>query len=146
MRSDTIKIGDARAGHRSLLRACGINEEDFAKPFIAIVSSHVDIIPGHVHLNDVAQVVKKAVIEAGGVPFVFNTIGVCDGIAMGHDGMKYSLASREIIADSVETMLRAHQFDGMICIPNCDKVTPGMLMAAVRVNNTSAMICFSTIS
>ena len=146
MLSDTIKIGDARAGHRSLLRACGINEEDFAKPFIAIVSSHVDIIPGHVHLNDVAQVVKKAVIEAGGVPFVFNTIGVCDGIAMGHDGMKYSLASREIIADSVETMLRAHQFDGMICIPNCDKVTPGMLMAAVRVNNTSAMICFSTIS
>ncbi len=134
MLSDTIKIGDARAGHRSLLRACGIDETDFAKPFIAIVSSHVDIIPGHVHLNDIAQVVKKAVIEAGGVPFVFNTIGVCDGIAMGHDGMKYSLASREIIADSVETMLRAHQFDGMICIPNCDKVTPGMLMAAVRVN------------
>ncbi|MGL4593228.1 MAG: dihydroxy-acid dehydratase, partial [Thermoguttaceae bacterium] len=91
-------------------------------------------MPGHVHLNDVAQFVKKAVISAGGVPFIFNTIGVCDGIAMGHDGMKYSLASREIIADSVETMLKAHQFDGMICIPNCDKITPGMIMAAVRCN------------
>ncbi|MDR3183589.1 MAG: dihydroxy-acid dehydratase [Planctomycetaceae bacterium] len=134
MRSDTIKKGDARAPHRSLLRACGIDEKDFGKPFIAIVSSHVDIIPGHVHLSDVAQYVKKCVIEAGGVPFVFNTIGVCDGIAMGHDGMKYSLASREIIADSVETMIKAHQFDAMICIPNCDKVTPGMLMAAVRCN------------
>jgi dihydroxy-acid dehydratase len=117
-----------------LLRACGINENDFDKPFIAIVSSHVDIIPGHVHLNEVAQYIKKCVIEAGGVPFIFNTIGVCDGIAMGHNGMKYSLASREIIADSVETMLQAHQFDGMICIPNCDKITPGMLMAAVRCN------------
>jgi dihydroxy-acid dehydratase len=134
MRSNTIKKGDARAPHRSLLRACGINENDFNKPFIAIVSSHVDIIPGHVHLNDVAQFVKQCVREAGGVPFIFNTIGVCDGIAMGHNGMKYSLASREIIADSVETMLQAHQFDGMICIPNCDKITPGMLMAAVRCN------------
>ncbi|MDR2704794.1 MAG: dihydroxy-acid dehydratase, partial [Planctomycetaceae bacterium] len=134
MRSDTIKKGDARAPHRSLLRACGIDEKDFDKPFIAIVSSHVDIIPGHVHLNDVAQYIKKCVLEAGGVPFIFNTIGICDGIAMGHSGMKYSLASREIIADSVETMLQAHQFDGMICIPNCDKITPGMLMAAVRCN------------
>ncbi|MDR3196324.1 MAG: dihydroxy-acid dehydratase [Planctomycetaceae bacterium] len=134
MRSDIVKKGDARAPHRSLLRACGIDEKDFSKPFIAVVSSHVDIIPGHVHLNDVAQYVKKCVIEAGGVPFIFNTIGVCDGIAMGHNGMKYSLASREIIADSVETMLQAHQFDGMICIPNCDKITPGMLMAAVRCN------------
>ena len=134
MRSDTIKQGDARAPHRSLLRACGIHENDFGKPFIAIVSSHVDIVPGHVHLNDVAQFVKKCVRDAGGIPFIFNTIGVCDGIAMGHSGMKYSLASREIIADSVETMLRAHQFDGMICIPNCDKITPGMLMASVRCN------------
>ncbi|MDR0704252.1 MAG: dihydroxy-acid dehydratase [Planctomycetaceae bacterium] len=134
MRSDTVKKGDARAPHRSLLRACGIDEKNFDKPFIAIVSSHVDIIPGHVHLNEVAQYVKKCVIEAGGVPFIFNTIGVCDGIAMGHNGMKYSLASREIIADSIETMLQAHQFDGMICIPNCDKITPGMLMAAVRCN------------
>jgi len=134
MRSDTIKAGDARTPHRSLLRACGLSENDFTKPFIAIVSSHVDIVPGHVHLNDVAQFVKKCVFDAGGIPFVFNTIGVCDGIAMGHDGMKYSLASREIIADSVETMLQAHRFDGMICLPNCDKITPGMLMAAVRCN------------
>jgi len=134
MRSDTIKRGDARAPHRSLLRACGLNEQDFDKPFIAIVSSHVDIVPGHVHLNDVAQFVKKCVLESGGMPFIFNTIGVCDGIAMGHDGMKYSLPSREIIADSVETMLKAHCFDGMICIPNCDKITPGMLMASVRCN------------
>ncbi|MDR2763328.1 MAG: dihydroxy-acid dehydratase [Planctomycetaceae bacterium] len=134
MRSDTITKGDHRAPHRSLLRACGISESDFGKPFIAIVSSHVDIIPGHVHLDDVAQFVKKCVIDAGGVPFIFNSIGVCDGIAMGHDGMKYSLASREIIADSIEVMLNAHRFDGMICIPNCDKVTPGMLMAAVRCN------------
>jgi dihydroxy-acid dehydratase len=134
MRSDTVKKGDARAAHRSLLRACGIDEKDFDKPFIAVVSSHVDIIPGHVHINEVAQTVKKAVKDAGGVPFVFNTIGVCDGIAMGHNGMKYSLASREIIADAVETMVQAHQFDGMICIPNCDKITPGMLMASVRCN------------
>ncbi|MCL2005819.1 MAG: dihydroxy-acid dehydratase [Planctomycetaceae bacterium] len=134
MRSNTIKLGDARAPHRSLLRACGLDEQDFHKPFIAIVSSHIDIVPGHVHLNDVALFVKKCVRDAGGVPFIFNTIGVCDGIAMGHDGMKYSLASREIIADSVETMLKAHCFDGMICLPNCDKITPGMLMAAVRCN------------
>ncbi|MDR1486236.1 MAG: dihydroxy-acid dehydratase [Planctomycetaceae bacterium] len=134
MRSDTIKKGDIRAPHRSLLRACGVLEADFQKPFIAVVSSHVDVIPGHVHLNEVAQFVKKCIIDAGGVPFVFNSIGVCDGIAMGHDGMKYSLASREIIADSIEVMLNAHRFDGMICIPNCDKVTPGMLMAAVRCN------------
>ncbi|MGL6225937.1 MAG: dihydroxy-acid dehydratase [Thermoguttaceae bacterium] len=134
MRSDAVKLGDSRAPHRSLLRACGLNENDFNKPFIAIVSSHIDIIPGHVHLNDVAEFVKQCVIEAGGVPFIFNTIGICDGIAMGHDGMKYSLASREIIADSVESMLNAHKFDGMICIPNCDKITPGMIMASVRCN------------
>lgn len=134
MKSDTVKKGAARAPHRSLLRACGIDESMFDRPFIAIACSHIDIIPGHVHLNEVAQLLKKAVLDAGGVPFVFNTIGVCDGIAMGHKGMKYSLASREIIADSVETMLQAHQFDGMICVPNCDKITPGMLMAAVRCN------------
>ncbi len=134
MRSDTIKKGSERAPHRSLLRATGVREDDWGKPFIAICSSHVDIIPGHVHLDAVAEFVKKAVREAGGVPFVFNTIGVDDGIAMGHEGMKYSLPSRELIADSVETMLRAHCFDGMICIPNCDKIIPGMLMAAMRVN------------
>ena len=134
MRSDAVKKGDSRAPHRSLLRACGLSDSDMKKPFIAIVGSHVDIIPGHVHLNAVNEYVKKAVRAAGGVPFVFNTIGICDGIAMGHDGMKYSLASREIIADAVESMIAAHKFDGMICIPNCDKIVPGMLMAAVRCN------------
>ncbi|MDO4571606.1 MAG: dihydroxy-acid dehydratase [Planctomycetia bacterium] len=134
MRSDKIKIGDARAAHRSLLRAAGVQENDFAKPFIAICCSYTDIVPGHVHLNKVAELVKQFVREAGGVPFVFNTIAVDDGIAMGHVGMKYSLASRELIADCVETMVNAHCFDGMICIPNCDKIVPGMLMASVRCN------------
>jgi dihydroxy-acid dehydratase len=134
MRSDQIKLGAARAPHRSLLRATGVQDDDFRKPFIAICNSYTDIIPGHVHLNAVGEFIKKCVREAGGVPFVFNTIGVDDGIAMGHTGMKYSLPSRELIADSVETMLQAHCFDGMICIPNCDKIVPGMLMAAVRCN------------
>jgi len=134
MRSDTIKAGDARAPHRSLLRATGVGEEDFAKPFIAVSNSYTDIIPGHVHLDKVGRFVKECVRQAGGVPFVFNTIGVDDGIAMGHAGMKYSLPSRELIADAVETMIEAHRFDGMICIPNCDKIVPGMLMAAVRCN------------
>ncbi len=134
MASETIKKGFERAPHRGLLRACGLKDEDFGKPFIAIANSFCEIVPGHVHLNKVAEVVKQAVRDAGGVPFEFNTIAVCDGIAMGHTGMKYSLASREIIADAVETMCRAHCFDGMICIPNCDKVIPGMLMATMRVN------------
>jgi dihydroxy-acid dehydratase len=134
MRSDMVKLGDARAPHRSLLRATGVGEDDFRKPFIAICNSHVDIIPGHVHLDKVGQYVKECVREAGGVPFVFNTIGVDDGIAMGHAGMKYSLPSRELIADSVETMINAHCFDGMICIPNCDKIVPGMLMGSLRCN------------
>jgi len=134
MRSDTIKLGDARAPHRSLLRAAGVGEDDFQKPFIAVCNSYTDIIPGHVHLDKVGEFVKSCIRQAGGVPFVFNTIGVDDGIAMGHAGMKYSLPSRELIADSVETMIQAHCFDGMICIPNCDKIVPGMLMAAVRCN------------
>lgn len=134
MRSDLIKKGDSRAPHRSLLRACGLQERDFNRPFIAIVSSHVDIIPGHVHLNQITDYLTKEVRLARGVPFVFNTIGICDGIAMGHDGMKFSLPSRELIADSVEAMVAAHKFDGMICLPNCDKIVPGMLMAAVRCN------------
>ena len=134
MRSDVIKKGHERAPHRSLLRATGVKDEDFAKPFIAVCNSHVDIIPGHVHLDRVGRIVKEAVREAGGVPFIFNTIGVDDGIAMGHTGMKYSLPSRELIADCVETMLRAHCFDGMVCIPNCDKIVPGMFMAALRCN------------
>jgi len=134
MRSDAIKKGFDKAPHRSLLRATGVKDEDFAKPFIAIVNSYVDIVPGHVHLQEFGKLVKDAVRAAGGMPFEFNTIGVDDGIAMGHDGMKYSLPSRELIADSVETMLNAHKFDGMVCIPNCDKIVPGMLMAALRVN------------
>jgi dihydroxy-acid dehydratase len=134
MRSDTVKKGFQRAPHRSLLHACGLTEGDINKPFIGVANSFCEIVPGHVHLNKVAQVVKDAVREAGGAAFEFNTIAVCDGIAMGHTGMKYSLASREIIADSVETMVRAHCFDGLVCIPNCDKIIPGMLMAAVRLN------------
>ena len=105
------------------------SDDDFGKPFIAIANSYVDIIPGHAHLNAFGEVVRKAVRAAGGVPFMFNTIGVDDGIAMGHVGMKYSLPSRELIADCVETMVRAHWFDGLVCIPNCDKIVPGMLMA-----------------
>jgi dihydroxy-acid dehydratase len=134
MRSDTVKKGFQRAPHRGLLRACGLSDEDINKPFIGIANSFCEIVPGHVHLNKVGQIVKDAVRGAGGAAFEFNTIAVCDGIAMGHTGMKYSLASREIIADSVETMVRAHCFDGLICIPNCDKIVPGMLMAAVRLN------------
>jgi dihydroxy-acid dehydratase len=134
--SDTIKKGVIRAPHRSLLRATGVIESDadFDKPFIAVCNSFVQIIPGHAHLDVVGKKVRAAVKAAGGVPFEFNTIGVDDGIAMGHGGMKYSLASRELIADSVETMLRAHCFDGVVCIPNCDKIVPGMMMAAARVN------------
>ena len=134
MRSDLVKLGDARAPHRSLLRATGVSDDDFSKPFIAVCNSYTDIVPGHVHLNRVGEFVKQCVREAGAVPFVFNTIGVDDGIAMGHSGMKYSLASRELIADCVETVVQAHCFDGMICIPNCDKIVPGMLMGAVRCN------------
>jgi dihydroxy-acid dehydratase len=134
MRSDTVKKGLQRAPHRGLLRACGLVDKDIDKPFIGIANSFCEIVPGHVHLNKVGRIVKKAVQQAGGAAFEFNTIAVCDGIAMGHTGMKYSLASREIIADSVETMVKAHCFDGLICIPNCDKIIPGMLMAAVRLN------------
>ncbi|MGC8781132.1 MAG: dihydroxy-acid dehydratase [Anaerolineae bacterium] len=136
MRSDLIKKGFERAPHRSLLRATGAiqSDDDFNKPFIAIANSYTDIVPGHVHLNAFGEIVRQAVREAGGVPFMFHTIGVDDGIAMGHVGMKYSLPSRELIADSVETMVAAHHFDGLICIPNCDKIVPGMLMAAMRLN------------
>ncbi len=134
MRSDKIKKGFERAPHRSLLKATGVKDEDFNKPFIAVVNSYVDIIPGHVHLQSFGKRVKEAVRESGGVPFEFNTIGVDDGIAMGHPGMKFSLPSRELIADSVETMIQAHCFDGMICITNCDKIVPGMVMGALRVN------------
>ena len=134
MRSDRIKKGYERAPHRALLKATGLKDADFTKPFIAIVNSYVDIVPGHAHLQQFGKKVKEAVRAAGGIPFEFNTIGVDDGIAMGHAGMKYSLPSRELIADSVETMIEAHQFDGMVCIPNCDKIVPGMIMAALRVD------------
>jgi dihydroxy-acid dehydratase len=136
MRSDTIKRGMERAPHRSLLRATGQlrDDGDWEKPFVAVCNSYVDIVPGHVHLQTFGRVVKDAIRAAGGVPFEFNTIGVDDGIVMGHDGMHYSLPSRELIADSVETMVRAHCFDALICIPNCDKIVPGMLMGAARAN------------
>ncbi len=134
MRSDTIKKGFDKAPHRSLLRATGLKDEDFDKPFIGVANSYIDIIPGHFFLHEYGEIVKEAIREAGGVPFVFNTIGVDDGIAMGHDGMLYSLPSREIIADSIETVMNAHKLDAMICIPNCDKIVPGMIMGALRVN------------
>ncbi len=134
MRSDTIKKGHDRAPHRALLKATGVTDADMGKPFIGIANSYIDIVPGHVHLKEFGDLVKEAVRAAGGVPFLFNTIGVDDGIAMGHIGMRYSLPSRELIADAVETVIEAHQLDAMICIPNCDKITPGMLMAAMRIN------------
>ncbi|MCI4406911.1 MAG: dihydroxy-acid dehydratase [Sulfuricurvum sp.] len=134
MRSDTIKRGFDKTPHRSLLRATGLKDEDFDKPFIGVANSYIDIIPGHFFLQEYGRIVKDAIREAGGVPFEFNTIGVDDGIAMGHDGMLYSLPSRELIADSIETVMNAHKLDGLICIPNCDKIVPGMLMGALRVN------------
>jgi dihydroxy-acid dehydratase len=136
MGSSVVKEGFERAPHRSLLYATGKVKcrEDFNKPFIGVCNSFVEIIPGHVHLDEFGRLAKAAITEAGGVPFEFNTIGVCDGVAMGHSGMKYSLPSRELIADCVETMVRAHQFDALLCIPNCDKIIPGMLMGAMRCN------------
>ncbi|HEX9897137.1 MAG TPA: dihydroxy-acid dehydratase [Dehalococcoidales bacterium] len=134
MRSDAIKKGIERAGHRSLLHAVGVRRSDMDKPFIGIVNSYSEIVPGHMHLNEIAQAVKEGVYQGGGIPFEFNTIAVCDGIAMNHEGMKYSLPSRELIADSVEIVAQAHQFDALVFIPNCDKIIPGMLMAAVRLN------------
>ncbi len=134
MRSDQIKKGFERAPHRSLLRAVGLKDEDFAKPFVGIANSHVDIIPGHFYLQEYGRIAKDEIRKAGGVPFEFNTIGVDDGIAMGHLGMNYSLPSRELIADSIETMMNAHQLDALVCIPNCDKIVPGMVMGALRVD------------
>ena len=136
MRSDEVKKGFDRAPHRSLLRATGQiqSDDDFNKPFIGIANSYIDLIPGHVHLKGFGPVAKTAVKGAGGVPFEFNTIGVDDGIAMGHIGMRYSLPSREIIADSIETVAESHRLDGLICISNCDKIVPGMLMGSLRVN------------
>lgn len=140
MRSDMIKKGIDRAPHRSLLYATGVKTKDLEKPFIGVCNSYIDIIPGHKHLNHFAEIVKEAIREAGGIPFEFNTIGVDDGIAMGHIGMRYSLPSRELIADSAETVINAHWFDGVFYIPNCDKITPGMLMSAVRTNVPSVFV------
>ncbi len=141
MISDAIKVGLERAPHRSLLRATGkVRAGDMQKPFIAVCNSFDEIIPGHVHLDKVSALIKREIIKAGGVPFEFNTIGICDGIAMGHAGMKYSLPSRELIADAVESMLKAHCFDAVICIPNCDKIVPGMLMGALRANIPTIMM------
>jgi len=140
MRSDAMKKGLERAPHRSLLKAMGYTDEEIRRPLIGIGHAHNEIIPGHIHLDKIVEAVKAGVRVAGGTPIAFGTIGVCDGIAMNHPGMKYSLASREIIADSVEIMARAHPFDGLVMIPNCDKVTPGMLMAMLRVNIPAVMV------
>ncbi|GAA5818710.1 MAG: dihydroxy-acid dehydratase [Methanobrevibacter sp. CfCl-M3] len=134
MKSDNIKKGVERSPHRSLLRACGLKDNDFEKPFIGIVNSFTDIVPGHIHLRKIADAVKKGVKERGGYPFEFNTMAICDGIAMNHEGMKYSLPSREIIAATVESVAKGHSFDALVLIPSCDKVTPGMLMGSARLD------------
>ena len=134
MKSDNIKKGIQRAPHRSLLRACGLKDEDFKKPFIGIANSFTEIVPGHIHLKNLVEFVKEGIIATGGIPFEFNTMAVCDGISMNHDGMKYSLPSREIIAATVESMAKGHSLDGLVLIPSCDKVVPGMIMGASRVN------------
>lgn len=140
MRSDKIKKGIERSPHRSLLRACGVKDEDFKKPFIGIANSFTDIVPGHIHLKEIANVIEEGIRETGGVPFEFNTMAICDGIAMNHEGMKYSLPSREIIANTVESVTIGHSLDGLVLLPTCDKVVPGMLMAAARLNIPSIVV------
>ncbi len=140
MRSDQIKKGTEKAPHRALLKSLGLQDDDIAKPLIGIANSYTNIVPGHIHLRIIGEAVKEGILSAGGTPFEFDTIAVCDGIAMGHEGMRYSLPSREIIADSVEIMLQAHSLDGLVMISNCDKITPGMLMAAARVNVPAIMV------
>ncbi|AUB57789.1 MULTISPECIES: dihydroxy-acid dehydratase [Methanobacterium] len=134
MRSDNIKKGIQRAPHRSLLRACGVTDAEMDKPFIGVANSFTDIVPGHIHLKKIADAVKMGISQAGGVPFEFNTMAICDGIAMNHEGMRYSLASREIVADTVESMAQAHSLDALVLLPTCDKIVPGMLMAAARLD------------
>ena len=134
MRSDEVKLGPGRAPHRSLFYAMGYSKDDLSKPLIGVVNAQNEIIPGHVHLNDIAQAVKHGILANGGTPIEFPAIGICDGIAMGHSGMKYPLASRELIADSIEAVTNGHKFDALVLIPNCDKIVPGMLMAAARLN------------
>ena len=140
MRSDVVKYGLERAAHRSLFKAMGYTDEEMARPLIGVANSANEIVPGHIELDRIAEAVKAGIRMAGGTPIEFGTIGVCDGIAMGHEGMKYSLGSRELIADSVEIMAKAHAFDGLVLIPNCDKIIPGMLMAAARVNIPTVVI------
>jgi len=140
MRSDLVKKGIERAPHRSLLRAVGCSSDDWDKPFIGVINSFSEIVPGHIHLQTIARAVKEGIRSRGGVPFEVNTIAVCDGIAMNHPGMRYSLPSRELIADSVEILAQAHAFDGLVFVPNCDKVVPGMLMAAIRLNLPSVFV------
>ena len=140
MRSDMVKKGIERAPHRALLRAVGCSSGDWGKPFVGVINSFSEIVPGHIHLQTIAKAVKEGIRSRGGVPFEVNTIAVCDGIAMNHPGMKYSLPSRELIADSVEILAQAHAFDGLVFIPNCDKVVPGMLMAAIRLNLPSVFV------
>ena len=140
MRSNEIKRGVERAPHRALLKALGLTDREIDKPFIGIANSFTTIVPGHIHLNKIAEAVKTGIVAAGGTPFEFNTIAVCDGLAMNHEGMRYSLPSREIIADSIEIMVQAHRLDGVVLISNCDKITPGMLMAAARVDIPAILV------
>ncbi len=140
MRSDSIKKGLERAPHRALLHACGLKREDFEKPFVAVINSYNEIVPGHIHLRELVEEVKKGIRSKGGVPFEMDTMAICDGLAMGHDGMHYSLPSRDIIADSIELWVQAHSLDGMVLIPSCDKIVPGHLMAAARLNIPSIVI------
>ncbi|MDR1066522.1 MAG: dihydroxy-acid dehydratase [Clostridiales bacterium] len=140
MISDRVKKGPERTPHRSLFKAMGYTDEEIARPLIGVVNAFNEIIPGHIHLNKIAEAVKRGVLAAGGTPIEFPSIGVCDGIVMGHSGMRYSLASRELVADSVETMAAAHAFDGLVLIPNCDKIVPGMLMAAARLNIPAVVV------
>ncbi|MGC9455660.1 MAG: dihydroxy-acid dehydratase [Phycisphaerae bacterium] len=140
MHSDIVKSGAERGPHRSLMKATGLSDEDIRKPLIAIANSYTDIVPGHVHLDAVGELLKREIRAAGATPLVFNTPAICDGIAMGHAGMKYSLPSRELVADSVESVCRAHAFDGLICLPNCDKIVPGMVMGALRVNIPTVVV------
>jgi len=140
MRSDNITKGIQRAPHRSLLRACGVTDDEMDKPFIGVANSFTDIVPGHIHLKQVAEAVKLGISKAGGVPFEFSTMAICDGISMNHEGMRYSLASREIVADTVESMAQAHSLDALVLIPTCDKIVPGMLMAAARLDIPSIVV------
>ena len=140
MRSDAIKKGPQKAPHRSLLKATGLTDEEINRPLIGVVTSQNDIIAGHINLDKIVESVKKGILMSGGTPIVFPTIGVCDGIAMGHEGMKYSLATRELIADTIECMVKAHAFDALVLVPNCDKIVPGMMMAALRLNIPSIIV------